>query len=145
LEQIGLHALASGVDDFLARATKQRWSPRQILEHLVQTAGLGKTMIAQWFAFGFDNLDLRKSRLYPGSVVKPGTVRTSLDIPAPLHRKLHEAAMRRGCSARQLILWSIERLVEEEAPHSVKRARLPLVPAAGRQIRPVTNDEALFP
>ena len=37
LEQIGLHALAAGVDDFLARATKQRWSPRQILEHLAQT------------------------------------------------------------------------------------------------------------
>src|SRR6516164_1817980 len=37
LEQIGLHAVASNVDDFLARATKQRWSPRQILEHLAQT------------------------------------------------------------------------------------------------------------
>ena len=37
LEQIGLHALATEVDDFLARATKQRWSPRQILEHLAQT------------------------------------------------------------------------------------------------------------
>lgn len=37
LEQIGLHAVAGGVDDFLARATKQRWSPRQILEHLAQT------------------------------------------------------------------------------------------------------------
>jgi DNA replication protein DnaC len=36
LEQIGLHAVAAEVDDFLARATKQRWSPRQILEHLVQ-------------------------------------------------------------------------------------------------------------
>ena len=37
LEQIGLHTMATGVDDFLARATKQRWSPRQILEHLAQT------------------------------------------------------------------------------------------------------------
>lgn len=37
LEQIGLHAVAAGIDDFLARATKQRWSPRQILEHLTQT------------------------------------------------------------------------------------------------------------
>jgi len=37
LEQIGLHAVASDVDDFLARATKQRWSPRQILEHLAET------------------------------------------------------------------------------------------------------------
>jgi len=36
LEQIGLHALAAGMDDFLARAIKQRWSPRQILEHLAQ-------------------------------------------------------------------------------------------------------------
>jgi hypothetical protein len=37
LEQLGLHALAGEIDDFLARATKQRWSPRQILEHLTQT------------------------------------------------------------------------------------------------------------
>jgi DNA replication protein DnaC len=36
LEQIGLHALAGELDDFLARATKQRWSPRQILEHLTK-------------------------------------------------------------------------------------------------------------
>ena len=76
--------------------------------------------------------------------MKSNTVRTSLDIPAPLHRQLHEAAARRGCSARQLILRSIERLVTEELPHSSKRVTLPLVPAAGRTIRPVTNDEALF-
>jgi DNA replication protein DnaC len=37
LQQIGLRAVAAEMDDFLARATKQRWSPRQILEHLVQT------------------------------------------------------------------------------------------------------------
>ena len=37
LEHIGLHAVAAEVDDFLARATKQRWSPRQILEHLAET------------------------------------------------------------------------------------------------------------
>jgi len=76
--------------------------------------------------------------------MKSNTVRTSLDIPAPLHRQLHEAAARRGYSARQLILRSIERLVTEELPHSSKRVALPLVPAAGRTIRPVTNDEALF-
>jgi hypothetical protein len=76
--------------------------------------------------------------------MKPDFVRTSLDIPAGLHRKLHEAAVRRGCSARQLILRSIERLVDEELPHPVRRVKLPLVRATGRQIRPVTNDEALF-
>ena len=76
--------------------------------------------------------------------MKPNTIRTSLDIPAPLHRQLHEAAVRRGCSARQLILRSIERLITEEWPRPGKRVALPLVPAAGRTIRPVTNDEALF-
>jgi hypothetical protein len=44
------------------------------------------------------------------------TVRTSLDIPAPLHRRLHEAVARQGCSARQLILRSIERAVDDLAP-----------------------------
>jgi hypothetical protein len=39
------------------------------------------------------------------------TVRTSLDIPKDLHRRIHEAAKRRGCSARGLILSSIEREV----------------------------------
>ena len=32
LQQIGLRALPAQLDDFLARATKARWSPRQILE-----------------------------------------------------------------------------------------------------------------
>jgi hypothetical protein len=76
--------------------------------------------------------------------MKPTTIRTSLDIPAPLHRRLHEVAARRGCSARQLILRSIERLVEEELPQPENHVELPLVPAAGRRILPVTNDEALF-
>jgi DNA replication protein DnaC len=36
LQQIGLRAVPVGLDDFLARATKSRWSPRQILEQLAQ-------------------------------------------------------------------------------------------------------------
>lgn len=73
------------------------------------------------------------------------TIRTSLDIPVPLHDRLHEAARRRGCSARQLILGYMERLVAEELPRAPQRVSLPLVPASGRGlIRDVTNDEALF-
>ena len=37
LEQIGLRAIPGELDDFLARAAKLRWSPRQILEQLAQT------------------------------------------------------------------------------------------------------------
>lgn len=36
LTQIGLRALPGQLDDFLARATKARWSPRQLIEQLVQ-------------------------------------------------------------------------------------------------------------
>ncbi|HVU48991.1 MAG TPA: ATP-binding protein [Terracidiphilus sp.] len=48
LEQIGLHAVAGDVDDFLARATKQRWSPRQILEHLWPRPRPPNAPIAAW-------------------------------------------------------------------------------------------------
>ena len=36
LQQIGLRALPTQLDDFLAQAVKARWSPRQILEQLAQ-------------------------------------------------------------------------------------------------------------
>ena len=36
LQQIGMCAIPAGLDDFLARATKARWSPRQVLEQLGQ-------------------------------------------------------------------------------------------------------------
>ena len=36
LQQIGLRALPANLDDFLARATKARWSPRLLLEQLAQ-------------------------------------------------------------------------------------------------------------
>lgn len=49
------------------------------------------------------------------------TVRTSVDIPRDLHRRLREAAKLRGCSARQLILESIERIVLEVSPQRPKR------------------------
>jgi len=61
-------------------------------------------------------------------------VRTSIDIPAPLHRRLREAAARKGCSARQLILESLERVVADEEPPNPKRRLViqgPLVPSRG--------------
>jgi DNA replication protein DnaC len=36
LQQIGLRSLPANLDDFLARATKARWSPRLLLEQLTQ-------------------------------------------------------------------------------------------------------------
>ena len=65
----------------------------------------------------------------------PHTVRTSLDIPEDLHRRIHEAAKRRGCSARALILSSIEREVAFDS--CVKgRVKAPLVPGKGEPVNP---------
>lgn len=48
-------------------------------------------------------------------------LRMSVDIPRDLHRRLHEAAKSRGCSARQLILESAERIVLEASPQRPRR------------------------
>jgi hypothetical protein len=70
-------------------------------------------------------------------------IRTSVDLPRDLHRRLHEAAARKGCSARKLILAGIERAVDETNPVRPKR-RLsldePLIPPAGRKLD-MTNEE----
>jgi hypothetical protein len=67
--------------------------------------------------------------------MKPDCVRTSVDLPRDLHRRLHEAAARHGTSARQLILKSIEAALEETSPRRA-RHRLsleePIVPSRGK-------------
>jgi hypothetical protein len=67
--------------------------------------------------------------------VNPDSIRTSIDLPRAPHRRLHEAAARKERSARQLILRSIERAVEESTPKR-PRQRLnpdkPIVPSTGK-------------
>ncbi len=75
--------------------------------------------------------------------MKLGFVRTSIDLPRDLHRRLHEAAARNGCSARRLILSGIERALEQtESVRPRRRLNLdpPLIPPAGRRLG-LTNEE----
>jgi hypothetical protein len=71
------------------------------------------------------------------------SIRTSVDIPKRLHQQLHEAAAKRGCSARQLVLQGIERVVAEAGARRPKR-RLsldpPIVPSRGKPFD-MTNAE----
>jgi hypothetical protein len=88
-------------------------------------------------------LDLFKSPAHNLSM-KPNAIRTSIDLPRDLHRRVHEAAARKGCSARKLILAGIERAVEEaKVSRPIRRLSLdqPLIRPAGRRIR-ITNKEA---
>jgi plasmid stability protein len=83
------------------------------------------------------------SRLIQNESMEQKAIRTSIDLPRDLHRKLHEAAARKGCSARKLILASIEQAVAGPEPSRPPR-RLTLdkslVPPAGRRID-LTNEE----
>ena len=67
------------------------------------------------------------------------TVRTSIDLPVDLHRRIHAAARRRGCSARALILASIEREVAFESA-AKGRVTAPLVTGKGEPVNP-SHDE----
>lgn len=71
------------------------------------------------------------------------SVRTSIDIPRQLHKRLHQLAAKRGCSARQLILRSIEHAVEDsESERPKRRLRLdpPIVKSTGKPFN-LTNDQ----
>ena len=77
--------------------------------------------------------------------MKNETVRTSIDLPRDLHRRLHEKAARVGCSARRLILEAIEHAVDEPRPVRRKR-RLSLdTPIVGSRGKPFElTSEAIY-
>jgi len=89
-------------------------------------------------------IDLFKS-LARNLTMKSNAIRTSIDLLRDVHRRIHEAAARKGCSARKLILAGIEQAVEEAKVSRPKR-RLsldqPLIPPAGWRIR-ITDEELM--
>ena len=75
--------------------------------------------------------------------METNAIRTSIDLPRDLHRRLHEAAARKGCSARKLILSGIELVVSEVQPERPRRRldlSTSLIEPAGRHIA-LTNEE----
>jgi metal-responsive CopG/Arc/MetJ family transcriptional regulator len=75
--------------------------------------------------------------------MKAKPIRTSIDLPRDLHRRLHEAAARKGCSARALILNGIERAVEETKASRPRRRldlNVSLIPTTRRTID-LTNEQ----
>ena len=69
--------------------------------------------------------------------MKPGSIRTSIDLPRKPHRRLHEAVERKGCSARQLMLASIEQAVVQAEPAGPRRRWSldpPLIAIVGRRV-----------
>jgi hypothetical protein len=63
--------------------------------------------------------------------MKPESVRTTVDIPAPLYRKLKQQAAARGSSVRELVLVGVRSVVLHSQRPRPKRVRFPLIESEG--------------
>jgi len=71
--------------------------------------------------------------------MKQESIRTTVDIPAPLYRKLKEQAAGTGCSIRELVLLGVRRVVLQAQRPRPKRVEFPLIVSKGPQVD-VTNE-----
>jgi hypothetical protein len=72
--------------------------------------------------------------------MKPESVRTTVDIPAPLYRRLKAQAAAQGCSARELILRGMERVVLNPRQPARRRVQFPLIRSQGPKVR-MSNEQ----
>ncbi|MGA7459584.1 MAG: hypothetical protein WBW69_05125 [Candidatus Korobacteraceae bacterium] len=72
--------------------------------------------------------------------MKQGSVRTTVDIPAPLYRKLKQRAATKGSSVRQLVITGVKAVLEQEERPRTKRVRFPLIKSKGPKVN-LTNEQ----
>jgi len=72
--------------------------------------------------------------------MKPDSVRTTVDIPAPLYRKLKAQAAASKCSVRELVLAGIRRVLLQSQRPRPKRVQFPLIVSDGPKVNP-TNEQ----
>jgi hypothetical protein len=78
--------------------------------------------------------------IYGRSSMKPESIRTTVDIPAPLYRRLKAQAAAQGCSARELILRGMERVVLNPRQPARQRVQFPLIRSQGPKVR-LSNEQ----
>jgi hypothetical protein len=72
--------------------------------------------------------------------MKEESVRTTVDIPAPLYRKLKERAAARGSSVRELVLAGVRSVLLEGRRLRPRRVQFPLIVSEGPKVN-VTNEQ----
>ena len=65
-------------------------------------------------------------------------IRTTVDIPAPVYRKLKEQAAQQGCSVRDLLLNGAERVLLNPQRPRRRRVQFPLLDSKGPKVN-LTN------
>jgi hypothetical protein len=72
--------------------------------------------------------------------MKQESIRTTVDIPAPLYRKLKEQAAGTGCSIRELVLLGVRRVVLQAQRPRPSRVKFPLIVSKGPPVD-LTNEQ----
>jgi hypothetical protein len=72
--------------------------------------------------------------------MKQESIRTTIDIPAPLYRKLKEQAAARGESIRELILAGVKNVLLQARPPRARRVHFPIIVSEGPKVD-VTNEQ----
>jgi hypothetical protein len=72
--------------------------------------------------------------------MKQESIRTTVDIPAPLYRKLKEQAAARGESMRELVLSGVKSVLLQGQRPRPKRVQFPLTVSEGPKVE-VTNEQ----
>jgi len=72
--------------------------------------------------------------------MKQQSVRTTVDIPIPLYRKLKQQAAAQGRSVRQLVVAGVENVLRESNRPRRRRLRLPVIVSKGPKVN-VTNEQ----
>jgi hypothetical protein len=67
-------------------------------------------------------------------------MRTTIDIPDPLYRKLKAKAAENGCSMKELILRDVEQSLAAK-PRPRRRVKLPILKSKQPGSLHITNDE----
>ncbi len=66
--------------------------------------------------------------------MKHDSVRTTVDIPGPLYRKLKEQAAAKGSSVRELVLAGVRGVLLEDRTLRPRRVRFPLIVSSGPKV-----------
>jgi hypothetical protein len=72
--------------------------------------------------------------------MKQNSVRTTVDIPVPLYRKLREQAAAGGQSIRELVLAGVRSVLLQGQRPRPKRVRFPLIVSEGPKVE-LTNEQ----
>ncbi|MGB7553790.1 MAG: hypothetical protein WBM04_05415 [Candidatus Korobacteraceae bacterium] len=72
--------------------------------------------------------------------MKRESIRTTVDIPAPLYRKLKEQAAARGESIRELVLTGVRNVLLQGQRPRPRKVRFPLIVSEGPKVD-LTNEQ----